>query len=137
MTERGDEIITPDLDDVEQQPDDNPVFEVRSVPVCFDGPVQTQALPSRVSVMRSIPLTDTAEMLAGQDLRRARMVLIGTAEAATSFYVGTSNADVAGESAALWPTGLPLELLNAEAIYAKAQSTETVTLSLIIEQWAD
>lgn len=128
------ETVTPDLDEVEQQESRREMAET-ALPVHLDGPARVQQLPCRVSVMRSISLGSTTELIAGRDLRRARIVLVSADQ---PVYLGQTTTEVANGSGFLMPSGQPLELLNAATLYARCSAPGMTTiLSILIEQWAD
>lgn len=125
---------TPDLEDIQQEEEERAlVVPVRVVEAL--SPVRVQLLPSRHGVSRSYgtAATDADPIpLLGADLRRRRATIVAIG---ADIYVGEKELVRAAE-AALWPAGVPLVLEHTEMVYAQA-ATETATVSVISENWAD
>lgn len=144
MTEEYTPGPSPELEQVEQRDslDDSRLY------VCVDEvkpPVRVHQLPARLAVMQSRTVTTDTQKLFPEDLRRARVLLWAHADTPQAVYLGTRADEVySGTSAQLLALdtdgtqGAPhtLELLNTEAVYARA-ATDTVTISYLLEQWAD
>lgn len=136
----SEDAITPDLDEVEQlEP------EAACLDVDVRGPVRVHALPSRHAIMHQVTVGTTPVQIMGRDLRRARVLLWAVAEAAAAYYVGTRDDETAAGTAAAalaaaddGSGGAPmvLELRHSEPLYVRAV-TGTVTVSFVVEQWAD
>ena len=127
----------PELDEVQQWEPEASVLDVD-----VRGPVQVHQLPARIAVMHSVVVDTTPTQLFGRDLRRARALVWATAAAVRTYHLGTRKDEVLAETAAQAVatdgTAPPqtLEFRHCEPVYAKAE-TDTVTISFVLEQWAD
>lgn len=124
-----DDGISPDVADVQQQPDEAPAL--RTV---IEGVARVTIMPSRSGASRNYA-TDPAAgpvILLGRDQRRRRATIIAQD---SPIYVGERD-DCANGSAAVWPPGVPLVIEHTEQVYVLA-TTETAVVSVIAENWAD
>ena len=123
-----------DIADVLQEPERPELGIPVSIPVSVDGPVQTHAVPSVSSGLRTRTVTATeAVRVANIDPRRRILRLLGTGG---SFRVGNTQGEAANSmTSATWPASVVLELTHGDAVYAIAASTD-VTLTIITENWA-
>lgn len=130
----------PDLDELYQ---DEPAAAVLDVDV--KGPVRTQALPARTAVIHSAVVGTDPVQLCGEDKRRSRALVWAIADATAPYFLGTRRDEVqqetCGQLLAVADDGTAgavhqVELLTCEPLYAMA-STGTVTVSYVLEQWAD
>jgi hypothetical protein len=112
----------PDLGDILQEAD-----AVITVPVRHDGPITIHELPARVAPISDYVLTTAWQMIAGEDLKRRRIILVCDADMLISH---------APRGGAWWPAKVPLDLRSASAVYAKV-TANTATLTAIPEEWAD
>lgn len=128
MNEQFEQDATPDLDLVQQLPDEG----IR-VPVRLDQTVPVYVLPSRSGASRSYQAGATEPvLLLGEDLRRRRATIVSIEE---NIYVGSRD-EVRAGLAALWPKLVPLVIEHTEIVFAKA-AANSATVSVIPEQWAD
>lgn len=131
-----DDVMTPDVDAVEQQP----APELATVPVRVEGPVQAQTLPALHGRHGSVRTSATdAELLSGADARRGRLVLLLIGDPAVdSFFVGNSAqaAERGVGEATQWPAREPMVIRHREAVYVRS-STDGLVLSYWTELWAD
>ena len=128
---------TPDWDAVEQR-DELLELPVPAVPVHVDGPVQTQTLPPRTSVLRTITVTTTPMELLARDLRRQRAVVYSFDQdviiALRSSEAGSGPAFTT--AGARWPKGSALTLFGASQVWVAAV-TGTTSVTIVSESWAD
>lgn len=130
-------MSSPDIDDF--QPDATEVLQTEEpagtepyvkVEVC--GVVRTQALPRKGGRSLRKTVDTTPDWVLRADPRRARTILIGSAD----FLIAFSSASAQEPAAmALWPLGLPLELTSVSDVWIAAE-TGTAEVSIITEQWA-
>lgn len=121
MTEH---LPEPELEELQQH--DVPI---PAVPVNVIGPVTVHQLPARSGPAFAQPLTTDFQRVLSVDLKRARANLIGSA--AWQY----SRTGAAG-SGVPWPIAVPLVIEHGDSVYARV-TTETATLSVITEVWAD
>ncbi len=114
----------PELEELQQH--DVPI---PAVPVNVIGPVTVHELPSRSGPAFAHPLTTTFQHVLYADLKRARASLLGSA--AWEY----SRTGAAG-SGVPWPISVPLVIEHGDSVWARVVS-ETATLSVITEIWAD
>lgn len=123
-----DDVPEPDLDAVQQLPDEG----IR-VPVRLDQPVPVHILPSRSGAARSYDVdTTTILPLLGRDDRRRRAQIISIDQ---HIFVGEAE-EVRAGTAALWPKQVPLVIEHTELVFVRASASVT-KVSVVAEQWAD
>lgn len=101
--------------------------------VTITGPVRTQALPRKGAGTLTKTLTTTEGQVLTADHRRGRTVLLGDADFLVAFSQASCQADT---SMAAWPANVALVLTGTTEVWAKA-ATGTVSLSVLIERWAE
>lgn len=117
----------PDLDEVQQI--EEPYIPI-PVGVSIDGPVTVHQLPSRAGPVTAQELsTDPVKVLAA-DPKRRRAVICGTDD----FHVSHMQSASAG---GVWPGLVPLVLEHADAVWAYVVNSDTSTLTIVTEYWAD
>lgn len=120
------EPATPDLAEVQQRPDPDALLVL---PARLVEPAAVQVLPARAGAAFVQPLNTQFAHVLGQDPKRRRVVLLGSADWE---YSRTGNSG----SGVPWPTDVPLVLEHCDAIYARVP-TSTGQLSVIAESWAE
>lgn len=140
--------ISPDDATVEQA--EYPHGVMTTLPVCVEGPVQTQALPTQGSGSRRVTLSTTQpQRLLGKDPRRARATIqVYDASGATHgiFHGPTQNevnppSSYAARLGVTLPAGgIPvasaiLTVTSREELWAVAD-TAACEVSVVSEQWA-
>lgn len=133
-----DDVITPGMDDVEQQP----APELATIPVRVEGPVKVQTPPALHGSHRSFALdATTVHEISGADRRRGRLILILIGDPATDFFlVGTSQESVrtgVGQAAVPWPAREPLVIRHSERVFVRGGVAGPLNLGVITELWAD
>jgi hypothetical protein len=126
----------------EPPPDEGPVPELAelqqrdaipvAVPVRPDGPVETHELPSRSAPAFAVVLgPGLSNVLSGLDRKRKRATLL--ADGPWRYSHSRSSPGV------YWPADVPLMISHGDAVWAAEHSSAegTVTLSVIVEVWAD
>lgn len=117
-----------------------PELPIPAVPVHVDGPVQTQALPPRTSVVRTIMVDNiTPQEVLAQDLRRGRAVLFAHDSGVVFGLTQTDCQIPVGSRAngAYWPMGLALGLNGSSRMFVASSSATPTRVSVITESWAD
>lgn len=119
---------------------------VPPLPVVAAEPLNVRELPSRQSGLQCYDLTTSlAVQVLGRDPRRKRAVIMGFTTQATcrGARLGPTQAGATSGYAALFPAALAaggfpaiLELGSEDELWAIAD-TQTCTLSVINEQWAE
>lgn len=105
---------------------------VQTLPVTVEGPVQTQALPTRgASSTQRKANPGVPERILNEDPRRSRAVLISHDD---DMYVGFDQQSVASAIGALWPKNVPLTLTCISAVWVMPV-TSASTISAIPEEW--
>jgi hypothetical protein len=124
--------MQPDVEDVLQVED--PEGTEATVKVVQQGPVRTQALPSKAGSTRTVlvnPLPSPTLILRANPRRRQALVV---APAAFLVAYGDANAqDVS--TMALWPANVPLPVTAVVDVWVAAP-TATVSVSIVSEFWA-
>lgn len=131
---------SPSLDELEQR-EEHAELPIPAVPVHVDGPVQTQELPPRTSVVRSMTVTTEPQELLPADLRRSR-ALVWAIDGAV--YVGKTSNDcrpstpgAPAPGARLPQTTTPVELRGFSRLWVAAVAPGPVLVTVIAESWAD
>lgn len=126
----------PDTDDLLQE--DGEPMPLTPIPVVVDGPVRVQRPGNRAMTSTAFTIgDDMAVPIAGEDLRRSRVVLYARSGTA-SFYVGPDRRIVQAGRAAVFNSGVTVELTSTEPLYAMSATAATdCTLSVILESWTD
>ncbi len=130
---------SPSMDELDQR-EELSELPIPAVPVHVDGPVQTQELPPRISVMRSMNVGTEPQELLGGDLRRSR-ALIWAIDGPV--WIGKSSMECRPASpgsvapgARLPQATSPVELRGYSRIFVAAVAG-TVLVSVVAESWAD
>jgi hypothetical protein len=130
---------SPSWDEVEQR-EGLPELPIPAVPVHVDGPVQTQNLPPRTSVVRSVQVDNLVpqEILA-KDLRRSRAVLYAHDSRVVYGLTSTDCLIAAGSRAngAYWPQNLQLTINGSSRLFVASATATPTLVSVIAESWAD
>ncbi len=121
MTEH---LPEPELEELQQH--DVPI---PAVPVNVIGPVTVHELPCKSGPAFATTLTTDFQKILYTDLKRARANLLCTA----AWQYSKSGAAGSGVP---WPVAVALVIEHADSVYARVTS-ETATLSVITEVWAD
>lgn len=131
---------SPSWDEVEQR-EALPELPFPAAPVHVDGPVQTQELPPRTSVSRTISVDSlTPQELLPRDLRRSRALILATG---APVVIGLTTTDClippgSRANGAYWPVNLPLELRGMSRLFVASQTPGTpANVTIISESWAD
>ncbi len=125
------------VSELRQEPDVG-MLPIINVPVTVDGPIQVHQLPARSGGRRNWTGFNTAAIRVGNDdPRRKRAVLLVYSATATDYVtIGTTQNEAdSGYGFRLAP-GIPLEITDQEAIYARSNAA-AVVLSVLNENWAD
>lgn len=118
------------------QPDTDEVLQLEpmsSVPVRLDGPVRTQALPTKGASTRTVQLTTTPILLLRANHWRKNVKLVGIAQAFLFAFNKASASDPS--TMAQWPIGVPYTCEATTEIWVAA-ATGTTALSVVTENWA-
>lgn len=136
---------TPDLDDIQQYEEPEPMLEV-PIRITNSDPIQVHILPARGASMRSIHVSTTIQQIVGGNLRRKSITVWASRESASSYvYIGTDKNMVESGSAARLPAmldtfadGAPviLEMTHTQPLWAMSPGGP-VMLSVVTEDWAD
>lgn len=128
MPEVPEPLISPHLDEVHQQE----ALE-RAVPVQVDGPVIVQTLPSRVAVLRTLPVDTSAQIIVGRDLRRSTLVLVTHDQ---PLWVALTQSAATARQGLMIPIDIRWEIATTEALWVRTESG-TSAVGVQVEQWAD
>lgn len=123
----------PDLPELQQRE----VFELPSVPVRIDGPAQVNTLPSRRFSVSQEPVgasTANATRVLTNDPTRRRAIILFRSGTSTDFFLVQSASTGQGVA---WPANVPLVMDHCDEVYAKGGAAEAISLSVLIESWAD
>jgi hypothetical protein len=130
--------LQPDDEDVLQS--EPPYHPSNDPPVCVtvDGPVRTQALPTKAGATLTKALTLTPQKVLQADHRRAKVTLVCVGAATENLLVALSQAAAQDASRmALWPVNVPLVISSDSEVWAAAAAvTGTPKLGVITELWA-
>lgn len=105
--------------------------QIPTIPVTVEGPVQSQAMPTRggATVQRKVGVVP--DRILNEDPRRSRVILVSKDD---DMYVAFDQASILSATAAIWPKLVPLTITCTSQIYVAAVSTASV-ISAIPEQW--
>lgn len=127
--------------DIEMQPDTEEILQVEepagrepTVKVSQQGPVRTQALPTKAGATRTVLLQafPATYQIARANPRRRQAFLVAPA----AFLVAYNDASAQDLSTmALWPANVPLPVTASIDVYVSAP-TGTVSISVLSEFWA-
>lgn len=134
--------IMTDMIDVQGVEDDASPIPI-TVPVHQEGPIHSEALPSRLGDARTITVLPAAKVAAhnagettariNQDPRRRKMILLATDQ---PFYYGMEQETVERGTAALWPINVPLVVEHADGFFLASANAAGTTLTVIREYWS-
>jgi hypothetical protein len=130
--------LQPDVEDVLQVED--PEGSETTVRVKQQGPVRTQALPSKAGSTKTVPVTTAKFTLLRPNPRRRSAILISDAP----FYFSVTQAAAQIDTSvttppptmAMWPANVPLPMTAAETFAVVAAKTGTANVSAVVEYWA-
>lgn len=138
---------TPDLDDVQQVEEPEPMLEV-PVRITNSDPIQVHMLPALGAVSRSYTVAeDVVLQLVGANMRRKSLTVWATcATAGGHLYIGVDRNEVQSETCARMPApvdslveGPPfiLSMTHTAQVWVKNPGVNPVTVSFIAEDWAN
>jgi hypothetical protein len=104
---------------------------IPTFPVTVEGPVQSQALPTRGGATIQRKVTTVADHILNEDPRRSRVLLISKDD---DMYVAFDQQSVQSGVAAIWPKLVPLTITCTSGIWVAAVTTTSV-ISAVPEQW--
>lgn len=120
--------LQPDVDEVLQAEEDNsPAVKVK-----HQGPMRTQALPTKAGATLTKAVGTTSVYLLRADHRRAKVTLISDAVMLIAFDKSSATQD---DRMARWPANVPYVSTGAVELYVKA-ATGTANVSFLTELWA-
>lgn len=127
---------TGSVEDIDQEQPGHPL-PMPPVPVDIQGTVPVHLVGSRAGVSRSRKVPDTAgavKILNADPRRRVASIVTAT----QTVYIGTDQASVNSQTAALWPVGVVLTVTHGEEIWVLNPNNATETIvSVCTENWAD
>lgn len=131
---------SPSWSEVEQH-EELPELPIPAVPVHVDGPVQTQELPPRTSVARSMLVTTEPTELVANDLRRASFLVIPIDGAV---WIGKTTNEVRPTSPGGRAPGAKLpqsvqgyRLNGSSRLFVASVAAGPVEVTVVAESWAD
>lgn len=128
-----DQPTTDDLLQEEEEP-----APMTPIPVVVEGPVRTQNPAARTANAFHIDLPNggDAEIIIGEDMRRAAMRFYSTSGTA-AFFISTDRRRVQDGSAARFNSGVLVPFHTTSPVYAKSASAADCELSVLVESWTD
>lgn len=130
--------LQPDVDDVLQV--EEPAGVEPTVKVEQQGPVRTQALPSKAGSTKTVPVTVQPFRLLRPNPRRRSVILISDAAFYFAFNMASAQIDstvtTPPPTMAMWPANVPLPLTSAGTDVVVAATTGTAHVSAVVEYWA-
>jgi len=108
----------------------------KAVPVQVNAPVTTHELPSRTARYYTETIGEDLARILHPDPKRKKGFIMLPGDPATDTFV-VSHTSGAG-SGAPWPANVPLPISHWDSVWAAApEGAESVTLTVVIEVWAD
>jgi hypothetical protein len=124
------------------QPSEHEVLQVEEPPLtaipvivaAVDVPVRVQRLPMKTMTTRTFTVgtTNVAHVLRADHYRNRTTIMAATQKIRVATTYDNALSTV---YSALWPTGVPLILESCTDLWIRA-STDTSTVSVIVESWA-